>query len=159
MLRVADPTGRAALVSAVAGALAVAALASLAADGCQVDAGAPPDAAACEASPDFFVSDVWPRYLVANRCNQAGCHDFTDGHGTLRLRVPEAGPAPGTPLAGWPLGWRENYLSAIQLLDCADPLASRLLTFPEGLNNLHPPGPVVLDRATAASIFTAWIAP
>ena len=126
---------------------------------CTVDNGSVPDAAACAARPDYFVSDVWPRYLVANRCNSAGCHDFDDGHGTLRLRVPEAAPAAGTPLDAWPLGWRENYLSALQLVRCDDPLASRLLTFPEGQGDLHPPGPVVLDRQTAATVIQAWVAP
>lgn len=126
---------------------------------CTVEAGAVPDAAACAASPDRFVSDVWPRYLAANRCNTSGCHDFDDGHGYLRLRVPGTAPAAGTPLAAWPLEWRENYLSALQLVDCAAPLQSRLLLVPEGQSNLHPPGPVVLDRATAAQVITTWVAP
>jgi hypothetical protein len=124
---------------------------------CTVDAGAVPDAGACAASPDYFVSDVWPRYLEANRCSTSGCHAFGDGHGYLRLRPPETAPAPGTPLAAWPLGWRENYLSALQLVRCDAPLASRLLTVPEGQSNLHPPGPVVLDRATAASVIETWV--
>lgn len=134
-------------------------LALMACAACTVDAGAVPDAGACAASPDVFVSDVWPRYLEANRCNTRGCHDFDDGHGYLRLRTPEAAPAAGTPLAAWPLGWRENYLSALQLVRCDQPLASRLLTVPEGQSNLHPPGPVVLDRATAASVIEDWVAP
>ena len=134
-------------------------LALMACASCTVDAGAVPDAGACAASPDFFVSDVWPRYLEANRCSTRGCHDFADGHGYLRLRPPEAAPAPGTPLAAWPLGWRENYLSALQLVRCDQPLASRLLTVPEGQSNLHPPGPVVLDRATAASVIEDWVTP
>jgi hypothetical protein len=126
---------------------------------CTVNAGAPPDAAACAASRDYFVSDVWPRYLVANRCDTSGCHDFSDGHGYLRLRKPEAAPAAGTALDAWPLGWRENYLSALQLVRCDAPLDSRLLTVPEGQSNLHPPGPVVLDRATAATVIETWVAP
>ena len=126
---------------------------------CTVNAGAPPDAGACAASPDFFVSDVSPRYLDANLCGSSGCHDFNDGHGYLRLRPLEAAPAAGTPLAAWPLGWRENYLSALQLIRCDDPLASRILTVPEGQSNLHPPGPVVLDRATAATVIETWARP
>ncbi len=131
---------------------------ALFAAGCTIDTGAVPDAGACAATPDFFVSDVQPRYFDANRCGSQSCHDFNDGHGTLRLRTPEVPPpAPGTPIDAWPLGWRENYLSAIQLLDCAAPDESRLLTVPEGAANLHPPGPVVLDRATAAMVLATWV--
>jgi hypothetical protein len=128
---------------------------------CTVDVGVPPgaDAGACAASPDYFVSAVYPDYLAANLCGSSGCHDFADGHGYLRLRQPEAPPAAGTPLAAWPLGWRENYLSALQLVRCDDPLASRILTVPEGQSNLHPPGPVVLDRATAATVIETWVRP
>src|SRR5258706_480417 len=68
---------------------------------CRVDLGQIPDAAVCNPSPDFFVSDVFPRYLVPNQCGNGGCHDFATGHGTLRLRPPFNPPAPGTPLDGW----------------------------------------------------------
>src|SRR3954465_7359882 len=114
-------------------AVVVAALA-MAAGACTIDVGdvgAVPDAAAGAPSPDYFVSDVWPRYLDATHCADRGCHDFSDGHGTLRFRPPEVAPAPGTPLAAWPTGWPENYLSTIQQLRCDAPSASRLLTFPE----------------------------
>jgi hypothetical protein len=124
---------------------------------CEIAVGTPPDASPCLASPDFFASDVFPNYLVGDRCALGGCHDFTDGHGYLRLRSPEPTPAPGTPLEDFPFAWRENYLSAIQLLRCDAPLASRLLTVPEGQSNLHPPGPVVGDRAAAAVLFTTWV--
>ncbi|MGZ3429325.1 MAG: hypothetical protein ACXVCV_21890 [Polyangia bacterium] len=137
--------------------LALAALAGCAA--CTVDVGAVPDAGPCAGKPDFFVSDVWPRYLVPNQCVSRGCHDFDNGHGYLRLHTPEAAPAPGTALDGWPIGWRENYLSTIQLVRCDQPLTSRLLTVPEGQSNLHPPGPVVLDRALAATLIQTWVAP
>jgi hypothetical protein len=127
---------------------------------CTVQPGAPPDAAPCAASPDRFVSDVYPRYLAANGCGIRGCHDFSDGHGYLRLHEPESpAPAAGSALASWPLGWRENYLSALQLVRCEEPLSSRLLTVPEGQANLHPPGPVVLDRVIAAQVVQAWVTP
>jgi hypothetical protein len=126
--------------------------------GCTVDVGPQAQAAACTASPDFFVSDVWPKYLVANQCSTGGCHSFDNGHGSLRLRDPEPAPAPGLDvLTAWPLGWRENYLSTIQILRCDAPLMSRLLTVPEGESNLHPPGPVVLDRKTAATTIDTWV--
>ncbi len=126
---------------------------------CTVDTGATPDAGACPANADFFVSDVWPRYFVPNQCANRGCHDFDNGHGYLRLHVPEPAPAPGTTIDLWPIGWRENFLSALQLVDCANPTQSRLLLVPEGQSNLHPPGPVVLDRKTAASVITTWVSP
>src|SRR4051812_31599830 len=127
------------------------------AGGCTIDVGAQPDAAACAVSPDYFVSDVHPRYLVPNQCGISGCHSFDDGHGVLRLRPPEEPPAPGQPLDAWPTAWRQNYLSAIHLLRCDAPLESRLLVVPEGQGNLHPPGPVVLDRATAADVIQTWV--
>jgi hypothetical protein len=136
------------------------AAAVLACAACTVSAGTTPDAAPCAARPDFFVSAVYPSYLVANQCTNRGCHDFDNGHGYLRLHVPESpAPAPGTPLADWPVGWRENYLSTIQLLRCDAPTQSRLLTVPEGVSNLHPPGPVVLDRAVAAALMQLWVTP
>jgi hypothetical protein len=127
---------------------------------CTVQPGVAPDAGPCGASPDYFVSDVDPRYFAPNMCGSRGCHDFSDGHGYLRLRTPEMpAPAPGTALEAWPVGWRENYLSALQLVRCDAPLESRLLLVPEGQANLHPPGPVVLDRATAALVIQKWVAP
>lgn len=126
--------------------------------GCTIDVGHAPDAGACTASPDFFVSDVYPRYLVANQCGNGGCHAFDGGHGVLRLRTPDTPPpAPGQSIDAWPLAWRENYLSTIHLLRCDAPLDSRLLIVPEGRDNLHPPGPVVLDRATAAQLIQSWV--
>ena len=126
--------------------------------GCTIATGAVPDAGACPANADYFVSDVWPRYLAANRCNTSNCHDFDHGHGYLRLRVPES-PAPpaGSTIDTWPVGWRENFLSALQLVDCDTPAQSRILLVPEGQSNLHPPGPVVLDRATAATVISTWV--
>jgi hypothetical protein len=130
---------------------------SLALAACTIDTGVAPDAGACAPSPDFFVSDVWPRYLAANLCASAGCHDFAVGHGSLRLHAPGAAPLAGTPLAAWPADWRENYLSTIQLLRCDVPDASRLITVPEGVDDLHPPGPIVRDRADARAVIETWV--
>lgn len=126
---------------------------------CAIDPGATPTTTACAPSPDFFVSSVWPQFLVDNHCGGGGCHSFSDGHGTLRLHDIGADPmpAPKQPLGQWALSWRENYLSTIHLVDCKTPLQSRLLTVPEGDGNLHPPGPVVLDRQTAESLVQQWV--
>jgi hypothetical protein len=127
--------------------------------GCQINLGATADAGTCTPAPDYFVSDVWPGYLQSNQCTNRGCHDFSDGHGYLRLRPPEPDPpSPGAPLTAWPTAWRQNYLSTIQVVRCDEPLASRLLTVPEGIGNLHPPGPVVIDRAIAAQLIETWVA-
>lgn len=129
--------------------------------GCSLDLGSTA-ATPCAPSPDFFVSDVWPRYLAANGCAIGGCHALSDGHGTLRLRDVTADPAPTAKQAldSWPLSWRENYLSTIHLVECNAPLESRLLTVPEGVGDLHPPGPVVLYRQTAQAVMESWpIAP
>lgn len=138
----------------------IALVAAVFAGACTVDTGAVPDAGPCPARADYFVSDVWPRYLEANQCASRGCHDFSDGHGYLRLRVPESPPpAPATTIDQWPLGWRENFLSALQLVQCDDPPQSRLLTVPEGQFNLHPPGPVVRDRVAATTVVQTWVMP
>jgi hypothetical protein len=132
---------------------------TLAASACTVDLGST-STAPCAPSPDFFVSAIAPRYLDANQCANRGCHDFADGHGTLRLRPvgTDFPPPPTSPITTWPLSWRENYLSAIQLVRCDAPLQSRLITVPEGSGNLHPPGPVVRDRQTARALVQQWVA-
>jgi hypothetical protein len=106
---------------------------------CSIDLGTT-SATACTPSPALFVSDVWPRYLVANQCGSAACHAFVGGHGTLRLRdvSGEHAPAVSVALNAWSLGWRENYLSATHQLNCNSPLESPLLTMPEGNGDLHP---------------------
>ncbi len=137
---------------------ALAALA-LACGACAIDPGPQPDGGACDPDPDYFVSDVYPRYLVAGRCSaDRGCHGGGDAHGTLRIRPPEAAPAPGTPLAAWPPNWRDNYFDAAALVRCDQPGQSHLLLVPEGLADLHPPGPVVGDRAAAATLIETWVA-
>jgi hypothetical protein len=132
---------------------------ALLASSCAVDLGST-STVACAPSPDYFVSEIAPGYLDANRCGSAGCHAFADGHGSLRLRdvSGDVAPAPQTPLAMWPLSWRENYLSTIHVVRCDAPAASRLLTVPEGSGNLHPPGPVVLDRQSAQQLVQQWVA-
>jgi hypothetical protein len=125
---------------------------------CTLDAGTT-STVACAPSPSFYVSDVWPRYLVPNLCGNTSCHRFDDGHGVMRFHAVDgdAVPAASTVLSGWPSSWRENYLAAIQYLSCDAPLQSRLITMPEGIGNLHPPGPVVRDRVTARSVIEQWV--
>jgi hypothetical protein len=133
------------------------ALAGLLLGACQVDLGQAPDAAPCAPSPDYFASDVWLRYVDANQCATRTCHAFDDGHGYLRFRPPGNPPAPGSVLSTWPDAWRANYYAAVQLVRCDDPLASRLLTVPEGKADPHRPGVTVEDQAGAEAIFQTWV--
>jgi hypothetical protein len=132
---------------------------ALLAASCTVEAGST-SAVPCAPSPSYFVSDVWPRYLVPELCGTASCHSFEDGQGVMRFHgvAADAAPAANAALTDWPLSWRENYLSAIQYLRCDAPAQSRILSMPEGIGNLHPPGPVVRDRATARSVIEQWVA-
>jgi hypothetical protein len=144
------------VIGAIARSVLVA-VAAMLCGACQMSFGVTQDAAPCQPSPDYFVSDVWPRYLDAYHCGDRGCHAFDNGHGTLRFQAPEIAPAAGTALSAWPTSWRENYLSTVQQVRCDDPAASRLLTIPQGLGNAHPPGPVVTDRPGALMVIVTWV--
>jgi hypothetical protein len=140
-------------LASLAAALALAGL------GCEVDLRPTQDAAPCAPSPGFFLSDVWSQYIRRNTCASDGCHDFATGHGYLRFRLPTPiGPEVTAPLDTWPESWRLNYLTAIQLVRCDDPTASRLLTVPEGLADPHPPGDAVDSHDLADQLFRDWIA-
>jgi hypothetical protein len=124
---------------------------------CSVPLGATPDAGACAASPRYFVTDVWPRYLDHNGCGQSSCHAVSNGHGYYRLEPGIDPPAPTTTLDAWPEAWRDNYYASIQLLRCDAPLESRLLTTPAELADPHPAGLSVDNLAEAKQLFQAWV--
>lgn len=132
------------------------ALASLLLAACTVDLGAPPDAAPCAPSTEFFAQQMWLPYFDANECASSACHGAKAGHGYLRFQPPGGIPAPNTRLADWPPSWRANYYSSIQLLSCDDFPSSRLLTVPENLADPHPPGDSVQSHATAEALFRDW---
>jgi len=125
--------------------------------GCTVPVGSVPDAAPCAPSPKFFASDVWSGYVEPNQCATPGCHGFSDGHGYLRYRPPGGAIDPTLALADWPEAWRDNYYQSIQLVNCAQPLASRLLSVPEGKADPHPPGPSVAIPQQAEQLFQDWV--
>lgn len=123
---------------------------------CTVPAGTLPDGGPCMASPSFFAQEIWPRYLDHNSCERSSCHAASDGSGYFRLEPAPGAPPSGT-LDGWPDNWRQNYLQSIQLLDCAMPLDSLLLTTPAGLADVHPPGPSVDNLDEARQLFQEWV--
>ena len=126
--------------------------------GCTVPLGTTPDAAPCTPSTRFFVSDFWLGYVDANQCATSDCHAFDTGHGYLRYRAPGNMPDATSPIGDWPQAWRDNYYQSIQLLNCDQPLQSRLLTVPEGKADQHPPGISVTSDVVAEELFQEWIA-
>jgi len=129
--------------------------------GCQtVDLGAPPaDVNACEPGQMWFLSQVWPNFLGQTytgnvHCYDANCHG-PNPKGQLAL-------INSTQPMTFPLqpDWAANYASASQLMNCADPLDSRLLILPEGLQT-HGGGMLIDPTSTQgmqiASILTMWV--
>ncbi len=109
------------------------------------------------ASPHYFVSDVWPRYLDHNSCEQSGCHAASDGHGYFRLQPGTNLPLFDAPIDGWPDNWRANYFASIQLVRCDAPLSSRLFTTPAQLADDHPVGISVDNLAESKLLFQTWV--
>lgn len=115
--------------------------------------------AGCNAPPTFFVSDIWPQYFERYTCAKSDCHDATQGRGSFRLQALNgvATPAPTDSLATWPTQWRENLRSVERVLNCANPLASQVLTVPSGRAQPHPPGMTVTDVPGADDLFSRWL--
>jgi hypothetical protein len=115
--------------------------------------------AGCNAPPDFFVSDMWPKYFDAYTCGKSDCHDASTGHGFFRLQ-PVSGvatPAPTDPVSTWPMPWQQNLQAVQHNLSCSNPLASAVLAIPEGRSMPHPPGDVVTDHPSADALFLTWL--
>ena len=133
---------------------------ALALGGCDtIDVGPPTGPPmGCNASPSYFVQKIWPEYLVPNDCSKSDCHDALSGHGYFRLQSVDgvAAPDPTQPPASWPEPWRNNFISASRLVNCADPESSLLLAVPEGRGQPHPAGDVVKDHAAAEALFREW---
>lgn len=138
------------------GALLLAAALLGGAAGCDtVDLGAPPaDVNLCQPSQQFFVDQIWPNFL-GNTYNGKHCYD-SSCHGpgstapmTLTLPVePSAVPLP--------MDWANDYTQATQRLNCADPLDSDLLIYPE---NEVPHGGqmLILPSGPEAMLVQMWI--
>jgi hypothetical protein len=133
------------------------AVAALLLAGCDISLEPTPAPPRCMPSTRYFVSPFWLGYIDANQCASSGCHAFSDGHGYLRFRPPGTAPSPTATLDTWPDAWRANYDAAIALVNCEMPLASRLLTVPEGKADPHPPGVAVMNDPVAEQMFTDWL--
>jgi hypothetical protein len=143
--------------------VAAAALLLGAATGCQtVDLGAPPaDVNLCEPSQQYFVTQIWPNFL-GNTYNSKHCFDSScHGTGTLTamtltditasiatLSTPPPNPLPPDILA--------DYAQATQKMNCADPLDSDLLIYPE--NRLaHGGGMLIAPTGPEPTLVQMWI--
>ncbi len=129
--------------------------------GCTIDLGpdtGPPQQ--CNAPPDYFVTDVWPRYFEKYTCGRSQCHDASTGKGYFRVQDVSAvaAPTPTMPVSTWPAAWQNNLRAVERNVSCADPLASNVLIVPTGRGQRHPPGISVTDIPEADMIFTTWLA-
>jgi hypothetical protein len=113
----------------------------------------------CAAPPEFFVSDVWPKYFDQYGCGKSDCHDANTGHGFFRLQslVGVTAPQPTDAVSSWPPEWSANFRAVQQNLSCADPLGSPVLAVPEGRGQPHPGGVVVTDPTSADALFMMWL--
>lgn len=137
-----------------------------AAVGCEtVDLGAPPaDVNLCEPSQQFFVTQIWPSFLGntynAKHCYDSSCHgagtltamtltDITASIATL--------PLPPAPLPNpLPPDIQADYAQATQKMNCADPLDSDLLIYPE--NRLpHGGGMLISPTGPEPTLVQMWI--
>jgi hypothetical protein len=120
----------------------------------------------CNARPDFFVSDVWPKYFqqgsISNQtCGNSDCHDASSGHGFFRLQsvAGVTAPQPTDPVSIWPTAWAANLRAVETNVSCANPTASVVLVVPSGRGQPHPPGNVVTDAPAADALFRMWLKP
>jgi len=124
--------------------------------GCQtVDLGAPPaDVNACEPGQQWFIDQVWPSFLGADyngtHCYDSNCHGPSP-KGQLALVVPAE---PGT--IPFPADWASNYISASNLMNCSDPMDSRLLLLPEG-GQVHGGGTLIMPAGPEAMLVEQWV--
>jgi hypothetical protein len=118
--------------------------------GCQtVDLGTPPaDVNLCEPGQMWFVTQIWPNFLGQDyngvHCYDSNCHG-PNPKGALAL-------INSTPPMTFPLQmeWAANYASATHLMNCSDPMDSRLIALPEG-KQTHGGG-MLIDPSSAQGI-------
>ncbi len=115
--------------------------------------------ASCNASPGFFVTDIWPKYFDHYACGQSNCHDAMTGHGYFRLTsvAGVTAPDPASPVALWPAAWQTNFEQITSNLSCASPETSAVLAIPSGQGQPHPGGLIVTDIPGATALFDMWL--
>jgi len=125
--------------------------------GCQtVDLGAPPaDVNLCEPSQQFFIDSIWPMFLGntynGKHCYDSGCHG--SGSTTAMTLTNPLETAPMLPL---PADWEANYTQATHRMNCSDPAASDLLTYPE--NRVpHGGGMLIMPTGPEATLISMWV--
>jgi len=150
-------------LSARAGRLFLVAAASLlgavAPLGCQtVDLGAPPaDVNLCEPSQKFFVESIWPMFLGndynGKHCYDSGCHGSGSTTAMTLTNPSQATPDLTMPL---PADWAADYAQATHRMNCADPLDSDLLIYPQ--NRVpHGGGMLIMPTGPEATLVSNWI--
>jgi hypothetical protein len=128
-------------------ALTVAGLTALAA--CPtVDLGdSPADIGSCRPDREYFETDIWPRFIdnpdPAKSCiSMSGCHDDSNNaRSGMHLQT------------AMPVDFASNYMTVSRHLNCADPAASELLSYP--LNFL--PHPVMLFGPSDPEVVTVFL--
>ncbi len=104
----------------------------LGAPGCQtVDLGTPPaDVNLCEPGQMWFLTQIWPNFLGQDyngvHCYDSNCHGPSPKGALALINSTEPMTLP------LQMEWSANYLSASHLMNCSDPMDSRLITLPEG---------------------------
>ncbi len=145
---------------------AVLALALVGAAGCDtVSLGAPPaDVNLCEPSQTFFVQQIWPGFLGMSyngkHCFDSSCHgpgssapmSLTDISTKVAALPQPPNPVP-LPLDPDVLA---DYTQATQRMNCADPLDSDLLTYPENVHT-HGGGMLIMPNGPEAMLVQMWI--
>jgi hypothetical protein len=126
--------------------------------GCQtVDLGAPPaDVNLCEPSQQFFIDDIWPMFLgmsyAGKHCYDSGCH----GPGSTTAMT-LTNPIEAATMPPLPADWAANYTQVTHRMNCADPLDSDLLIYPE--NRVpHGGGMLIMPNGPEATLVSMWVA-
>jgi hypothetical protein len=138
----------------------------LGAAGCDtVSLGSPPaDVNLCEPSQTYFVQQIWPNFLGmaynGKHCFDSSCHgpgssapmSLTDI--TAKVAALPQAPNP-VPLPLDPEIFAD-YTQATQRMNCADPLDSDLLAYPENVHT-HGGGMLIMPTGPEATLVQMWI--
>ena len=136
--------------------LALAAAALGAVLGCEtVDLGAPPaDVNVCAPGQQWFIDQVWPKFLGADysgkHCYDSTCH----GPGSTTAMTLTNPIEPG--VIPFPADWASNYTQASERMNCSDPSDSTLIILPEGLQ-VHGGGMLIMPNGPEVMLVEQWV--